>query len=95
MINMLFISQVSGLTENFIIVIYSDIINVINVKLCIVVLLTKLYMFTPLSVSHDIIFGGCLDSKYQLTNHFQWPWLYLKSQQSQTVLTENFVFLSS
>ena len=38
MINMLFVGQVSGLVENFNIVIYLDTINVINVKLCVMVL---------------------------------------------------------
>ena len=37
-INMLFIGQVSGLVKYFNIQIYSDTINVINVKLCLIVL---------------------------------------------------------
>ena len=37
-IDMLFVGQVSGLVENFYIVIYLDTINVINVKLCMMVL---------------------------------------------------------
>ena len=46
-INMFFIGQVSGLVGNFNIGIYSDTINVINVKLCMMVLLTELYLFIP------------------------------------------------
>ena len=44
---MLLVSQVSGLVENFEIGIFSDSINAINVKLCMVVLLIELYLFTP------------------------------------------------
>ena len=47
-INMFFIGQVSGLVKNFNIGIYPDTINVINVKLCMMILLTKLYLFIPL-----------------------------------------------
>ena len=45
--NMFIVSQVSGLVENFEIGIFSDSINAINVKLCMVVLLIELYLFTP------------------------------------------------
>ena len=51
-----FIGQVSGLVENFIIGIYSDTINVlvINVKICMMALLTELYLFIPLSETFTI-----------------------------------------
>ena len=45
-INMLFICQVCGLVENFNFRIYSDIINVINVKLCMMVSKYYLLNFT-------------------------------------------------
>ena len=47
-INMFSIGQLSGLVENFEIGIFSDSINAINVKLCMVVLLIELYLFVPL-----------------------------------------------
>ena len=47
--------------------------NVINVRLCMLVLLSELFLFIPLSVT--------------LTT--------FQSQQCETLLTENFVFLSS
>ena len=54
-ISMLSVSQVSGLVENFDTGIYSDtIINVINFKLCMIVLLIKLYLFILLSESFTI-----------------------------------------
>ena len=56
-INMFMVSQVSGLVENFNIGIYSDTINVINVKLCMMILLTELYLFIPLSVTLTIFQG--------------------------------------
>ena len=40
-----------GLVENFNIGIYSNTINVIVVKLCMLVLLIELYLFIPLSVT--------------------------------------------
>ena len=46
-IYMFLVSQVSGLVENFNIGIYSDSINVINVKLCMMALLIDLYLFIP------------------------------------------------
>ena len=49
-INMVLFSQVSGLVENFKIGIFSDTRNVMNVKLCIMVLLIELYLFIPFSV---------------------------------------------
>ena len=41
---MFLVSQVSGLVENFNIGIFSDIGNVINVKLCMVILHIELYL---------------------------------------------------
>ena len=48
---MILVSQVSRLVKNYNIGIYSDTINVINVKCCMVVLLFELYLFIPLSVT--------------------------------------------
>ena len=48
---MFFIGQMAGLVENFNIGIYSDSINVINVKLCMTVLLIELYLFMPVEVT--------------------------------------------
>ena len=50
-INMFFAGQVSGLGKNFNIVMLSDTMNMINVKLCMVVVLIELYPFIPLSVT--------------------------------------------
>ena len=52
-----FISHVPGLVENFNIGFYLDAINVINVKLCMMVLLSKPYQFVPLSVTLTIFDG--------------------------------------
>ena len=46
---MFLVSQVSGLVEKFNIGIFSDTINVINVKLCMMVLHIELYLFSTLS----------------------------------------------
>ena len=54
---MFLVGQVSGLFENFNIGIFSDIINVINVKLYIMVLFTELYLFMPPSVTLTIFVG--------------------------------------
>ena len=54
-IKMFFISQVSGFVKNFNTVIYSDTINVITVTLCIMVLLSELYLFISLSSDLDHI----------------------------------------
>ena len=53
-VNMFLVGQVSGLVENFYIGIYSDTINVINVKLCLIELLFELYLFIPLPVTFTI-----------------------------------------
>ena len=48
---MFFFGKVSGLVKNFNIGIYSDTINMINVKLCVMVLLIELYLFLSPSVT--------------------------------------------
>ena len=45
------VGQVSGLGVNCNIGIYSDIINLINIKLCMMLLLIEFYLFIPLSVT--------------------------------------------
>ena len=50
-INMFLVSQVSGLAKNFDIKIFSDMINVTNVKLGKMVLFIELYLFIPLLVT--------------------------------------------
>ena len=54
---MLLVGQVSGLFENFNIGIFSDTLNMINVKLCLMVLLNELYLFIPLSMTLTIFEG--------------------------------------
>ena len=49
--------RVSGRGKNLNVAIFSDTVNVINVKLCMMVLLTELYMFMPLSVAFTIFQG--------------------------------------
>ena len=56
-VNTFFVSQMSGLVENVNTEIYSDTKNVINVKLCMVLIFIKLYLFIRLSVIL-IIFQG-------------------------------------
>ena len=48
---MFFVRQVSGLVENLGFIHYPDSINVINVKLCMMVVLTELYLCMPLPVT--------------------------------------------
>ena len=48
---MILVSQVSGFVENFNIRIFLDTINMTNVKLCMIVLLTELYLLIPLLVT--------------------------------------------
>ena len=55
-INMFFMGQVPGLVKNFNIEIYSDTINVINVKFCMMVLLIALYLFISTSVTWTTYF---------------------------------------
>ena len=50
-INMFMVSKVSGLVENFNTEIFSDTINVTNVKRCMIVLLIELYVLIPFSVT--------------------------------------------
>ena len=47
----------SRLGKNFKIGIWSDTINVINVKLCMMVLLIEFYLFIPLSMTLTILEG--------------------------------------
>ena len=54
---MVLIGEVSGLVKNFNIGIYSDTMNMINIKLCKMVVLTELYPLIPLSVTL-IVFQG-------------------------------------
>ena len=53
-ITMFFISQVSGLVENFNIWVYSDTIDMMNAKIFMMVPLIELYLFIPLSVTLTI-----------------------------------------
>ena len=54
---MFLVGQLSGLVKNFNLGIYSDIMNVITFRLCMVVLLIALYLFIPLSVTLTIFQG--------------------------------------
>ena len=56
-ISMFFFSQMSGLFKNFNIGIYSNTIDVKNVKLYLLVILIELYLFMPFSVTL-VIFEG-------------------------------------
>ena len=56
-INMFFVGRVSGLVENFNNGIFSDTLNVINVKLCTMVLFIEFYLFILLPVTL-IVFQG-------------------------------------
>ena len=51
---MFLVGQVPGLVENFNIGTYSDTINVMKVKLCMIALFIELYLFLPLSVTWTI-----------------------------------------
>ena len=61
-INKFLVGQVSGLVKNCSIGIYSNTVNVINVKLCMMALLIELYLLIPLSVTL-IVFQGHSDIK--------------------------------
>ena len=56
-INIFSICEVSRLVENFNTGIDSDTINVINVKLCMIVILIELYLFISLSSTLTIFHG--------------------------------------
>ena len=47
---MFLVDQVSRLVENFNMGIFSDTVNVINVKLCMMILLVELYLLIPFNV---------------------------------------------
>ena len=51
------VGQVSGLVKNFNTGIYTDTINVVNVKPCMMVLLMELYLFLAFSVTLTIYQG--------------------------------------
>ena len=57
LINLFWVSYVSGLVENINIGIFSDTTHVINVKLCMIVLFIEPYLFTPFSVTLTIFQG--------------------------------------
>ena len=65
-IYMFFISQVPGLVVNFNIRIYSDTMNMVNVKLCMVALLSELYLFIPHSVTLAIFQSHSSVEQFQL-----------------------------
>ena len=54
---MLLVGHVSGLVRNLNIWIFSDTINVINIKLCMIVLHIKLYLFMTLSMTLTLFQG--------------------------------------
>ena len=56
-INMFLLSQVSGLVEIINTWIFSDTINVVNVKLCMMILLIELHLFIPPSMTLTIFQG--------------------------------------
>ena len=64
-----FTCQVAGLVENFNIVIYSDTINVINLKLCMMILLIEFFLCIPLSVTLTI-FQSSQQCQKVLTENF-------------------------
>ena len=55
--NMFLVSEVSGLVKYFNTGIFSDTVNVIDIKLCMMVLLIELYLFVLLSVTLTIFQG--------------------------------------
>ena len=57
MINIFLVSQVSGIVRNFNVKIFSDTINVINIRLCMMVLPIALHLFIPLSVTLTVFQG--------------------------------------
>ena len=56
-INTFLVSQVSGFVENVNTGIFSDNIDVINLKLCMMAILIELYLFISLSVTITIFQG--------------------------------------
>ena len=57
MISVRLAHPVSVCGKNFNVVIFSDTINTINVKLCMMVVLIDLYPFTPLSITMIVLQG--------------------------------------
>ena len=62
---MFLVRQVSELVENLNIWIFSDNINVINVRLRMVVLLIEFYLFIPLSLTMAIVQGQSSVKQFQ------------------------------
>ena len=69
----LFVCQVSGIVENFNIGIYSDTVNIINVKPCMVVLLIERYLFISLSVNLTIFQGHSNIKQFSLKSLCSYP----------------------
>ena len=70
---MFFVGIVSELVKNFNIRIFSDTINVINVKLCMMVLLIELHLFLPPSVTLIIFKGHRNVEQFQLKSFCSCP----------------------
>ena len=66
--------------QNFKVAVFSDTIKMINVKLCMMVVLTELYPFVPLSVTLIV-------SSFTHSYHFQLTWLYFKNTAGSNTLT--------
>ena len=64
----LFLVEYLGLWKNL--GIFSDTINVINRKLCMVVLLIELYLFIPLSVTRTVFQGHNIIEQFLLKSQF-------------------------
>ena len=67
---MLLVDEVSGLVENFDIGIFSGTINVLNVKLCVMVLHIEVYLFSTLSVTLTLFQGHSIVKQFQLKCYF-------------------------
>ena len=63
---MFLVGQVSGLVKNCNFLIFSDTINIINVKLCMMVLHIELNLFMPLSVTLIIFQAHSSVKQFQL-----------------------------
>ena len=62
-----------GLSNTLTVGFYSDTKTVINVKLCIMVILTELYLFTPLLVTLTIFQGHSSGKQFQLNILCSYP----------------------
>ena len=86
-IYMFWVCQVSGLVENFNIGVFSDNINVVNVKLCMMILHTELYLFVTLSVTLTLIQGHSSVSfnwKFYVPIQLSWNFVGLLSTSSKS-----------